>query len=220
MASCPECGSDDLELDGVLDDGRRRVRCDVGHQFLLGTAAPKSAAAFNSLAEARKRFPTSDDVDKARLARVDALKSQFLSEHPEPQPAVAAYWAHYQEVSSHDGLQVCDPQDLKDFANNSVGANPGNQSGFNKAWNEMGVDAAVEQTRGAIDYLLCGPDSIPLEDRLTDLIDPSTGHAWIQRSTAHPRPMRDAARSIHPDPDLQQHRSGGEARDRESGVWA
>jgi hypothetical protein len=173
MASCPECGSDDLELDGVLDDGRRRIRCDVGHEFLLGTAAPKSAAGFNSLAEARKRFPTSDDVDKARLARVDALKAQFLKEHPEPQPAVAAYWAHYQDVFSQDGLQVCDPKDLKDFANNSIGANPGNQSGFNTAWNEMGVAAAVDQTRGAIDYLLYGPDSIPLEDRLTDLIDPS-----------------------------------------------
>lgn len=71
---------------------------------------------------------------------------------------------------STDGLWECNPQDLKDFANNSIGAHPGNMSVFNNAWNDLGPEAAAERVRNTVEYLLRGPASIRIEDRLTDLI--------------------------------------------------
>ncbi len=88
---------------------------------------------------------------------------------------MAPYWRRYQEIFSAAGLWACNPQDLKDFANNDIGARPGNMSVFNSAWNEMGEAAAAEQTRSTIEYLLRGPESIPLEDRLTHLIEGRNG---------------------------------------------
>lgn len=83
---------------------------------------------------------------------------------------MAPYWARYQAVFSAAGLAVCNRQDLKDFANNTTGANPGNMSVFNRAWNEMGEKDAASRTRASIEYLLRGPDMVPVEDRLTRLI--------------------------------------------------
>jgi hypothetical protein len=106
---------------------------------------------------------------------VNRLKEDFLRCKPAPQPEVDAYWARYQHIFSRDGLQRCDPQDLKDFANTATGARPGNMSVFNTAWNNMGDDLAARRTRDTIDFLLYGPEQIPLEDRLTALIEGDQG---------------------------------------------
>ena len=42
---------------------------------------------------------------------------------------------------------------------------------FNSAWNQMGESAAADQTRAAIEYLLRGPEQLPVEERLTHLIE-------------------------------------------------
>jgi hypothetical protein len=114
------------------------------------------------------------DVDPAKLARTNELKAEFLRREPEPVPNVAPYWAKYQKVFSASGLRLADPQDLKDFANSNVGANPGNMSVFNEAWKEMGAEAAGAQVRKAIEYLLRGTSPMALEDRLTALITDTT----------------------------------------------
>jgi hypothetical protein len=106
---------------------------------------------------------------------VEALKERFLVERPAPRPDVAVYWAKYQQIFSRSGLEVADPQDLKDFANISTGANPGNMSVFNTAWNDMGSAEASTRTKDAIRYLLYGPEQVPLEDRLTRLIEGDRG---------------------------------------------
>jgi hypothetical protein len=50
-------------------------------------------------------------------------------------------------------------------------ANAGNMSGFNRAWKTQGPDRAAQKVRETIEYLLYGPESLRIEDRLTQLID-------------------------------------------------
>ena len=50
-------------------------------------------------------------------------------------------------------------------------SNPGNMSVFNDAWNEVGSEPAASEVRQMIEYLLRGPQSVPLEERLTQLIE-------------------------------------------------
>ena len=42
---------------------------------------------------------------------------------------------------------------------------------FSRAWKRLGEDVAADRTRASISYLLRGPDAVPLEDRLTQLIE-------------------------------------------------
>ena len=164
------CNGDDIDLAEKLDDGRRRVVClSCGHTWDRGTAKVV-ATRVDTFTEARKRFPGPENVDPARLARVDDLKRESLRLKPEPRPEVVRYWRRYQQVFSPDGLRDCDPQDLKDFANTETGARPGNMSVFNTAWNKLGAENAAQRTRDTIEYLLYGPDSVPMEERLTTLI--------------------------------------------------
>lgn len=176
MLTCERCQSDDIDLVERLADGRFRVACQAcGHTWTRGAAkaAPRPVDTF---AQAKKRFPGPEQVDPARMVRVDMLKREFLTTKPEPRPEVAAYWARYQRIFSRDGLERCDPQDLKDFANTETGARPGNMAVFNTAWNSMGAKTAAQRTRDTISFLLYGPDHIPMEDRLTILITEDRGH--------------------------------------------
>lgn len=177
LVTCPTCASDeDIHVDEKLGDGRLRVRCgECGTGWVHGQPAVPAPKAMSSFDKAWLKFPTPAMVSTGRHARVEELKQQFLTMKPVEDPAVAPYWRHYQQVFFRDGLWTCKPQDLKDFANSDVGANPGNMSAFNTAWNQMGEAAAAEQVRSTIDYLLYGPDSILLEDRLTHLIQGTKG---------------------------------------------
>lgn len=128
LPSCPDCGSVDLDLRETLPDTRRHLVCgECDHDWLYGEAAV-APEPVDSLARARGRFPTPDAVPSATRDRSLELKARFLDQHPAPGEAVAPYWVKYQQVFSADGLPVCDPKDLKDFANTTTGAHPGNMS--------------------------------------------------------------------------------------------
>ena len=137
---CPVCGTDDhVSLVEVLPDSRRKLRCSpCGEEWTRGTAAFQAPAP-PTLAAIKARFPKPGDVEPTCLARAQELKREFLIAVPVPEPAVAVYWDYYQRVFSGDGLPSAAPQDRKDFANSNIGANPGNMSVFNEAWNEMGL---------------------------------------------------------------------------------
>lgn len=75
---------------------------------------------------------------------------------------------------SAEGVPKADPRDFKDSANPNIGANPGNMSVSNEAWNGMGAEAGAAQVRKAIEYLLRGTSPVDLEDRLTVLINDTT----------------------------------------------
>lgn len=140
--------------------------CDMDLAFCVH-GMPKQEPV-DTFKEARIRFTQLGEVDPARRERVERLKAEFLRTNPDPQPDVAAYWATYQHVFSADGLHTCAPRMLKDFANNSIGAHPGNMSMFNDAWNQLGDAEAARRVRGVIEHLLRGPGE--LADRLTELI--------------------------------------------------
>jgi hypothetical protein len=169
---CPTCETDDhVELVEVLTGTQRRLRCtNCGYEWFRGEPAQQKVA-LPTLAEIRSRFPKPGDVAPERLARAAELKAEFLRREPTPDPNVAIYWAKYQHIFSAEGLPHADPQDLKDFANSNVGANPGNMSVFNDTWNEMGPEAGAARVREVVDYLLRGTSPVDLEDRLTALIE-------------------------------------------------
>lgn len=176
MLICEQCRSDDIDLVERLPDGRLKVVClKCGSTWDHGAATVVPQPRLDTFAEVKRRFPGPDQVAPDRLAVVERLKQEFLRRHPIEDPAVAPYWRRYQEVFSRDGLWDCNPQDLKDFANTTTGAHPGNMSVFNAAWNELGADAAAQRTREAVDYLLYGSDAVQMEDRLTDLIEGRRG---------------------------------------------
>ncbi|WP_055494949.1 hypothetical protein [Streptomyces sp. TP-A0356] len=171
LAMCPLCSDDeDIELLRTLDDGRRVMKHRCGYEWEHGEPALAKKEQHRSFGDLKARFPTPDDVDSARLERAARLKAKYLATQPDFDAQVAAYWSKYQEIFSPDGLGSCDPRLLKDFANSDVGAHPGNQATFNSAWNAMGDAEAGESTRKTIEYLLYGPDDVPLEDRLQHLL--------------------------------------------------
>jgi hypothetical protein len=169
---CPTCQTDDhVVLAETLTGSQRKLRCDqCGYEWLRGVPAPQKVP-LPTLAEIRQRFPKPGDVDPDRLARAAELKAEFLLREPEPESNVAPFWTKYQGIFSAAGLPTADPQDLKDFANSNIGANPGNMSVFNDAWNEMGPEAGAQRVRQVVEYLLRGTSPVDLEDRLTALIN-------------------------------------------------
>jgi hypothetical protein len=169
---CPSCGTDEqVVLVANLPDGRKALGCaSCGQEWIRGTAKTATPA-LPTLSELKARFPQPGDVDPGRIAYAQELKQSFLSSAPEPDPEVIQYWNRYQHIFSAAGLPTAAPKDLKDFANANIGANPGNMSVFNDAWNETGPEISAAQVREVVDYLLRGPESIALEDRLTALIN-------------------------------------------------
>lgn len=126
LVTCPTCASDeDIHVDEKLGDGRLQVRCgECGTGWVHEQPAVPTPKAMSSFDTAWLKFPTPALVSSGRHARVEELKQQFLAMKPVEDFAVAPYWRHYQQVLSREGLWTCKPQDLKDFANSDVGANP------------------------------------------------------------------------------------------------
>lgn len=173
IISCFSCNSDnDIHLEGIAPDGSRILRCgDCGHTWsptVLTTAPTFTRTPFEM---AKGRFANPAMLAPERRTRVNRLKTKFLKETPEPDTEVADHWARYQQVFSPAGLEACSPQDLRDFATTPLGGDPGNTSVFTRAWKRLGEDEAAERTRASIEYLLRGPHAVPMEDRLTELVD-------------------------------------------------
>jgi hypothetical protein len=116
-------------------------------------------------------FPTAADVRPDVRERVELLTAEFLLDRPEPDPDVEKYRARYQELFSRDGLSSAPPEELYEFANSDTVAGAGNMSGLNRAWKTQGADKAAQKIRESIEHLLYGPESLRLEDRLTQLLD-------------------------------------------------
>jgi len=177
IISCVSCNSDnDIHLEGMAPDGSRILRCgDCGHTWSPTATSHAPTFTRTPFEMAKGRFATPAMVDSAVTTRVNKLRTTFLKTAEAPEPAVTEYFARCRELFSADGLAACAPKDLKDFVSNPMGANPGNVSMFSRAWNRLGEDEAAERTRAAVGYLLRGPDAVPLEDRLTHLIDDTAG---------------------------------------------
>jgi predicted Zn finger-like uncharacterized protein len=177
IISCDNCQSDnDIHLEGMGPDGSRILRCgDCGHTWSPVAVNHSPTFTRTPFEMAQGRFANAKMVDPSLLTRVNRLKTKFLKTDIEPDPAVADYYARCRELFSVEGLDRCKAQDLKDFVSNPMGANPGNVSMFSRAWKRLGEDVAADRTRASISYLLRGPETVPLEDRLSHLIEDHAG---------------------------------------------
>jgi hypothetical protein len=174
LITCPTCSSEDI--DGTPQpDSRLLIHCNAcGHEWLRGEARRDPARPAVQTAESlQATFPSPADVRPDVRERVMLLTSEFLMERPEPDPAVEAYRVRYAELFTRDGLRTATPDQLLYFANSTTVADPGNMSGFNRAWKTAGPDKAAAMVRDSIEYLLYGPESLRLEDRMTHLVDGS-----------------------------------------------
>ena len=177
LISCFSCRSDnDIHLEGTAHDGSRILRCgDCGHTWSPSAVTTAPASTRTAYEMARGRFATAGMVDPARMARVERLKKQFLKRHPEADTEVAEHWARYRRLFSTEGLAASDPQDLRDFATDRTGASIGNTSVLNRGWNRLGAEDAADRIRASVEFLVRGPETTPVEDRLTMLIEDVDG---------------------------------------------
>lgn len=172
LITCPTCSSE--EISGTPQpDGRLLIHCDdCGNEWLRGeTRRDPARPAVQSVDSLQASFPAPADVRPDVRERVMLLTSEFLLERPEPDPVVAGYRDRYAALFTPEGLRTATADQLLHFANSTTVADPGNVSGFNRAWKTAGPDKAATQVRASIDYLLFGPDSLRLEDRFTHLVD-------------------------------------------------
>jgi hypothetical protein len=172
LIACPKCNSEDI-TGTPQADSRLLITCaNCSHEWLRGEARrDPSRPAVRTHDSLHAAFPTAADVRPDVRERVAMLVSEFQLDHREPDSEVAAYRAKYQELFSREGLSSATPHDLVEFVTGDTLANPGNMSGFNRAWKTQGADRAAQKVRESIDYLLYGPESLRLEDRLAQLLD-------------------------------------------------
>ena len=172
LIACPTCNSEDINGTPQADS-RLLIHCnDCGHEWLRGEArrdpGRPAVQTFESLHAA---FPTPAAVRPDVRERVELLKADFLLDRREPDPDVEKFRARYQELFSREGLATAPAEELYEFANSDVVASAGNMSGFNRAWKTQGEERAAQKVRESIEFLLHGPESLRLEDRLTQLVD-------------------------------------------------
>jgi hypothetical protein len=172
LIACPKCNGEDIN-GTPQPDSRLLIHCnDCGHEWLRGEARrDPSRPAVRTIDSLHAAFPTPHDVRPDVRERVELLKAEFLLDRRETDPEVEKYRTRYQEFFSREGLSTAPADDLYEFANSDTVANAGNMSGFNRAWKTQGPDKAAQKVRETIEYLLYGPDSLRIEDRLTQLID-------------------------------------------------
>ena len=172
LITCPTCDSEDIN-GTPQPDSRLLIHCnDCGNEWLRGEARRDPARPAVQTSESlRATFPTAADVRPDVRERVMLLTSEFLLERPEPDPDVVPYRERYAALFTREGLPSATSEQLLHFANSTTVADPGNISGFNRAWKTAGPDKAATQVRATIEYLLFGPESLKLEDRMTHLVD-------------------------------------------------
>ena len=172
LIACPKCNSEDI-TGTPQADSRLLIHCaDCGHEWLRGEARrDPGRPAVQTIDSLHAAFPTTLDVRPDVRERVALLASEFRLDHRGPATEAADQLAKYQELFSRDGLQSAGPDDLLEFATSDVIANAGNMSGLTRAWKTQGADKAAQKVRDSIEFLLHGPESLRVEDRLTQLID-------------------------------------------------
>jgi hypothetical protein len=176
LIACPQCNSEDI-TGTPQADSRLLITCaDCGHEWLRGEARrDPGRPAVQTIDSLHAAFPTALDVRFDVRERVSTLIADFKSEPRKTDPEVAEYRARYQELFSREGLPSASPEDLLHFALTDTIAGAGNMSGLNRAWKTQGPDKAAAKVRESIEYLLRGPETLRLEDRLTQLIEGKKG---------------------------------------------
>ena len=180
IISCTSCNSDnDIHLEGMAPDGSRILRCgDCGHTWSPTALTTSPTFTRTPMEMAKGRFANAGMVAPERRARITRLRAKFLKDFPAaeaPDPQVAEHWARYQQVFSPAGLAAASSQDLRDFATSKLGGDTGTTAVLTRAWKRLGEDESAQRVRTSIEYLLRGPHTLPMEDRLTELVEDTEG---------------------------------------------
>lgn len=172
LISCSACSSDDdIHLDGVAPDGARKLRCgECGHAWTANVLSAVPSSTRTPFAMARGRFATSEMVSAERKQRVARLRKQYLRTDTVPAPLPTRPWSDFRPILSREGLAVSSPDELRELAT-GTGVRGGSMMVFNRSWRHLGDEEAAARTRASLNYLLHGPEDVPLEDRLTALLD-------------------------------------------------
>ncbi|MEV7396729.1 hypothetical protein [Aeromicrobium sp. NPDC092404] len=212
---CPLCvREDDVVVLRTLPDGRKEAECtDCKFTFPFGSPTPEAKPAARArttrsaprkastvvaprpIAYVEPQFPKAAAVDAGAVARVEALRQEFLQNPYEPDPIVARHWAKFRWVFSADGIDKATIYDLKLFADDPTGMSTGDPTEFDKAWVLLGELEGARRVRAATNHLLRGPGE--LEDRLSNLVDqgfafsmPGWGEALLTKQLAVSDPDR------------------------------
>jgi hypothetical protein len=172
LIDCPKCHSEDI-TGTPQADSRLLITCaNCGHEWLRGEARrDPGRPAVQTIDSLHASFPTAADVRPDVRERVELLKAEFLLDRREPDSEVTAFQERYRELFSRDALSTAPAEDLLHFATSDTVASAGNMSGLNRAWKTQGPETAAHKVRESIEYLLYGPESLRIEDRLTQLLD-------------------------------------------------
>ena len=214
IISCDNCQSDnDIHLEGMAPDGSRILRCgDCGHTW---SRRRRPRADLHAHAVRDGPGPLRERRDgRPGAAPASAAEDQVpQGRPPSPTPPSPTTTRGAASCSRSRACGAAAPQDLKDFVTTPLGANLGNTSMFTRAWKRLGEDVAADRTRASISYLLRGPETVPLEDRLTHLIEDhaATGMPGFKEAAAHQGAVRHGARPLPADPHLR-HRGDRQAR--------
>ena len=120
-------------------------------------------------------FPSAADVRPDVRERITALEAEYIAQKPDADPDVEGFASRYRELFQKENLSSASPEALLHFATSTTLANPGNTSGFTRAWETAGDDKAADGVRASIEHLLYGPESLRVEDRLTQLVEGKKG---------------------------------------------
>jgi hypothetical protein len=174
--ACPNCNSEDI-TGTPQADSRLLITCAAcGHEWLRGEARrDPGRPAVQTIDSLHAAFPKPAEVRFDVRERVGTLIADFQPNHREPDAEVAEFQARYEKLFSREGLSSTAPEDLLEFATTDTLASAGNMSGLNRAWKTQGAEKAAAKVRESIEYLLYGPETLRLEDRLTQLIEGKKG---------------------------------------------
>jgi len=176
LIACPECSSEDI-TGTPQPDSRLLIHCaDCGHEWLRGEARRDPARPHvRSVDTLQGEFPSAADVRPDVRERITALEAEYIAQKPDADPDVEGFASRYRELFQKENLSSASPEALLHFATSTTLANPGNTSGFTRAWKTAGDDKAADGVRASIDHLLYGPESLRVEDRLTQLVEGKKG---------------------------------------------
>jgi hypothetical protein len=146
--------------------GQRAAGATAGSRPAAPPAPPRVPA----------RLPTIDDLDDEAHTRLNRLKAEYRRRPRRMEPDVADHRRLYELAFSEAGLPHVEPQLLKGFALSPVLAPTGNTSAFTREWNRLGDRDAARHFREVVEYLLRGPETLTLEDRFAELMDPRSPH--------------------------------------------